>query len=382
MTSAYIIDAVRTPRGKRKGGFAGLHAVDLATQPLTALLKRNAVPAEKIDDVVYGCVSQRSEQDNIIARKAVLAAGLPESVPGVTLNRFCGSGLSACNWAAQSIMSGMHHVMIGGGVEHMTRVPMEVSFDDAGSQLAIKYPNLVPQGESAEMIAEKYGYTRNQLDEFAVLSQTRAATAWEEKRFAKSIIPVSYKNPDGQMITIAKDEHMRPTTTVETLAGLKPSFRLDGVIHAGNSSGIVDGAAGVLFASESAIKEFGLKPRAKVVATAVVGSEPVIMLLGPIPAVQKVLNVAKLKLSDIDLFEINEAFAPVPLAVAQELKIPMEKINVNGGAIALGHPLGATGAMLLGTVLDELERTNKRYGLITLCIGLGMGVATIIERID
>lgn len=380
MTTAYIIDAVRTPRGKRKGSYSNLHPVDLATIPLTGIIERNHVDPKNIEDVIYGCVSQREEQDNIVARKAILAAGLPESIPGVTLNRFCGSGLTACNWGAQSIMSGMQDLVIGGGVENMTRVPMDIDFYNGESQLKVRYPNLVSQGESAEMIAEKYGYDRKTLDEFAVRSQTLAAQAWEEKRFEKSIIPVECKDENGNTITLAKDEHMRPGTTAEKLGGLKTVFREDGVITAGNASGIVDGAATVLLASEKGMKENNLKPRAKVVATAIVGSEPIIMLLGPIPAVQKVLKKANLKIEDIDLIEINEAFAPVPLAVSQDLKIPMDKINVNGGAIALGHPLGATGAMLLGTVLDELERQDKRYGLVTLCIGYGMGVATVIDR--
>jgi acetyl-CoA C-acetyltransferase len=380
MPTAYIIDAVRTPRGKRKGSFSNLHPVDMAVKPLKAVIERNKLNPEVIEDLVYGCVSQRGEQDNIIARKAILAAKLPESIPGVTLNRFCGSGLTACNWVAQSIMSGMQNVAIGGGVEHMTRIPMDIDFYGGESDLLKNYPNLVPQGVSAEMIAEKYGYTRKQLDEYAVRSQELAAKAWAENRFAKSIIPVTTTGAEGQSITLSKDEHFRPGTTVEGLAGLKTPFKENGVIHAGNSSGIVDGAAAVLFASEAGCKANGLKPRAKVLATAVVGSEPLIMLLGPAPASRKALKIAGLSVKDIDLFEINEAFAPVPLATAQDLGIPLDKINVNGGAIALGHPLGATGAMLVGTILDELERRDLRYGLITLCIGLGMGVATIIDR--
>jgi acetyl-CoA acetyltransferase family protein len=355
------------------------HPIDLAAVPLQAVVERNKLDPIFVEDVLYGCVSQRGEQDNVIAREAVLAAGWPVEVPGATINRFCGSALSACNLSAHTIMAGMTDVNIGGGVEHMTRVPMNINFDMAGSRLAERF-DLIPQGFSAELIAEKYGFTRKQLDEFAVRSQTLAAKAWEEKRFAKSIIPMKVKNAEGQEILFEKDEHFRPSTTVEKLATLKPVFKTDGVIHAGNSSGIVDGSAAVLFASEKACKEHNLKPRARVVATVEVGSDPIIMLLGPIPAIQKVTAKAKLKISDIDLFEINEAFAPVPLAVAKELNLDMEIINVNGGAIALGHPLGATGAMLLGTVLDELERRDLRYGLVTLCIGHGMGVATIIDR--
>ena len=379
MSQAFIIDAVRTPRGKREGSLKFVHPIDLAAVPLQAIAERTKIRPEWVEDVLYGVVSQRGEQDNVIAREAVLAAGWPESVPGATINRFCGSALTACNLAAHTVMAKMADFMIGGGVEHMTRVPMSINFDMVGSKLTERYPNMIPQGLSAEMIAEKYGFSRKQLDEYAVRSQNRAAQAWEEKRFAKSIVSVPAKDAEGKSFLFEKDEHPRPGTTVEKLATLKPAFKDDGVIHAGNSSGIVDGAAAVLFASEKALKEHGLKPRARVVATAEVGSDPIIMLLGPIPAIQKVTQRAGLKISDIDLFEINEAFAPVPLAVAQELKLDMEKINVNG-AIALGHPLGATGAMLLGTILDELERRDLRYGLVTLCIGHGMGVATIIDR--
>lgn len=380
MANAYIIDAIRTPRGKRKGSLSDIHPVDLATIPLKAVIERNKVPSEFVEDVILGCVSQRGEQDSVIARKAVLAAGLPESVSGATVNRFCGSGLTACNFAAQSVMSGMQHVVIAGGIEHMTRVPMEIDFYNGVSQLNARYPHLVSQGESAERIAERYGYDRKRLDEFAERSQKLAAAAWDAGHFAKSIVPVDFTNAEGKKIALTKDEHPRPGTTAETLAMLKPVFRANGVIHAGNSSGIVDGAAAVLIASESAAARHGLKPRARVIATAEIGSEPVIMLLGPVPAIQKAARVAGINVSDIDLFEINEAFAPVPLAVAEDLKIPLEKVNVNGGAIALGHPLGATGAMLLGTILDEMERRDVRYGCVSLCIGAGMGVAMILDR--
>lgn len=380
MANAYVIDAVRTPRGKRKGSLSDIHPVDLATIPLKAVIERNKLAPEAVEDVILGCVSQRGEQDSVIARKAVLAAGLPESISGATVNRFCGSGLTACNFAAHSVMGGMQHVVIAGGIEHMTRVPMEIDFYNGVSQLNARYPHLVSQGESAERIAERYGYNRKRLDEFSERSQKLAAAAWDAGYFAKSVVPVDFTNSEGKRIVLAKDEHPRPGTTVETLAALKSVFRANGVIHAGNSSGIVDGAAAVLIASESAASSYGLKPRARVVATAEIGSEPVIMLLGPAPAIQKAARIAGLKVSDIDLFEINEAFAPVPLAVAQDLKIPLEKINVNGGAIALGHPLGATGAMLLGTVLDEMERRDVRYGCVGLCIGAGMGVAMILDR--
>lgn len=380
MSSAYIIDAVRTPRGKRNGSLSLVHAIDLATYPLKNLVERNRIDPAEVGDVIYGCVSQRTEQDNDIARGAVLAAGLPESVAGVSVNRFCASGLTACNFAAQAVMSGEEDLIIAGGVEHMTRVPMDINFFHGESMLFKNYPNLVPQGISAEMVSEKFGYTRTQLDEYAVRSQKLAGLAWEEARFAKSIIPVKAKTPEGREFLFEKDEHMRPSSTVEALSKLKTVFKEDGVIHAGNSSGIVDGSAGVLIASKRKCEELHLKPRARFVSMAVAGSDPVIMLLGPIPSTKKALKKAGLTVKDIDLFEINEAFAPVVLAICQELEIPIDKVNVNGGAIAFGHPLGATGAILLGTALDELERRDKRYGLVTLCIGMGMGVTTIIDR--
>lgn len=379
MSEALIIDTVRTPRGKREGTLRGVHPIDLAALPLNALEKRNNLDPLVVEDVLYGCVSQRGEQDNVIAREAVLAAGWPVEVPGATLNRFCGSGLSATNLAAHTIMAGQSEVMIGGGVEHMTRVPMTIDFNMAGSKLAERF-DLIPQGLSAELIAEKYGFTRTQLDEFAERSQSLAAQAWEEKRFAQSIIPVEATDENGQKVSLEKDEHMRPGTTAEKLANLKPVFKPDGVIHAGNASGIVDGSAAVLLASRKACEKYQWKPRAKIVATVEVGADPIMMLLGPIPAIQKVTEKAGVNISEIDLFEINEAFAPVPLATVKDCGLDIDKVNVNGGAIALGHPLGATGAILLGTLLDELERQDKRYGLVTLCIGHGMAVATVIDR--
>ena len=384
MSEAYIIDAVRTPRAKRNGSLSLTHPIDVAVTPLKALIERTKVDPKLIDDVIYGCVSQRGEQDNVIAREAALAAGLPIEVPGYTVNRFCGSGLTTVNAAAHACMAGQEDLIVAGGVEHMTRVPMAIEFNMEGSLLAEHYPELVPQGISAEMIADQYGFSRKALDEFSVESQRRAAKAWEEKRFSKGIVPVMAKNPEGKRVPFAKDEHLRPTTTVEVLANLKPSFKPDGKIHAGNSSGIVDGAGAVLIASKKGLQKTGLKARAKIVATAQIGSEPVIMLLGPIPCTQKILKKAGLKFKDIDLYEVNEAFACVPMAWLHDLKnegAMWDKLNVNGGAIALGHPIGATGAMLVGTILDELERTDKRYGLVTLCTGLGMAVAAIIERI-
>lgn len=385
MNTAYIIDAVRTPRGKRNGSLAHTHPIDLAATPLKAIVDRNKIDPKTVDDVIFGCVSQRDEQDNIITRQAVLAAGFPIEVPGVSVNRFCGSGLTATNMGACAIMAGQQDLVITGGTEHMTRVPMAIEFKIFGSKLYDRYPNLVPQGVSAEMIAEQYGFTRGQVDEFSAESQRRAGIAWAEGRFDKGIVPVKAKTPDGKEFMFCRDEHMRPSTTVAALANLKPPFKEGGVIHAGNSSGIVDGAAALLLASKEACKKYNLKPRAKIVSTAVIGSDPIVMLLGVIPVTRKVLQKANLSLiRDIDLYEVNEAFAPVPMAWLRDLHsegAAPERLNVNGGAIALGHPLGATGAILVGTALDELERRDKKRALITLCIGLGMAVATIIERV-
>ncbi len=382
MAEAYIIDAVRTARGKRKGSFALMHPVDLAAAPLQSLGERNPkIDVREIEDVVYGCVTQTGEQGTDIARAAVLTAGWPIDVSGVSLNRFCGSGQQACNFAAQAIMSGTFDLVVGGGVEHMTRVPMGADMGPPSEKLTELFPDLIPQGLSAEMIAEKWNMSREELDQFAFESQMKAKAAWDENRFKKSIIPVKVPTEDGGNKIFDRDEHMRPTTTLEGLGKLQPSFKPDGRMTAGNSSGIVDGAAAVLIASESYVKAHGLKPRARFVSMSVVGTDPVIMLTGPIPSTQKALKKAGLKPGDIDLYEINEAFAPVPLVTIREVGIDPARVNVNGGAMALGHPLGATGAMLLGTLVDELERTEKRYGLATMCIGFGMGIATIIERV-
>src|SRR3954469_6220224 len=374
-----IVDAVRTARGKRKGALSQVHPVDLLARTLTGALERANLKPHDVDDVIMGCVTQVGEQGLNIARGAVLAAGLPVEVPGTTVNRFCGSGLQAVNFGAQAVLSGAAQLVVAGGVEHMTRVPM--GSDAMGGEgpaspgIQEKWPNLVPQGLSAELIAQKWGYTRRQLDEFAAASQLKAANAIEKGHFSKEILPLY---PGGK--TFDRDEHPRPGTTADTLAALKPSFKDDGVLHAGNSSGIVDGEAAVGIASKGRAPSLGLKPRARFVTMAVAGSDPILMLTGPIPATKKALAQAELTVADIDVWEINEAFAPVPLVVAQELGIPMEKVNPNGGAIALGHPLGATGAMLLATALHELERTGQRWALITLCIGYGMGIATIIDR--
>ncbi len=382
MSEAFIIDAVRTPRGKRKGSFALMHPVDLAAAPLNAIADRNPkVDVRQIEDVVYGCVTETGEQGTDIARAAVLASGWPIEVSGVTLNRFCGSGQQACNFAAQAVMSGTFDLVIGGGIEHMTRVPMGADMGPMSEKLTTRFPDLVPQGLSAEMVAEKWNMSREEIDQFALESQQKAAKAWEESRFKKSIIPVKAPVEGGGLKEVDRDEHFRPQTTLEGLAKLQPSFKPDGRMTAGNSSGIVDGSAAVLIASGKAVKDYGLTPRARFVSMTVVGTDPVIMLTGPIPSTQKALKKAGLKAGDIDLYEINEAFAPVPMITIREVGIDPARVNVNGGAIALGHPLGATGAMLLGTLVDELERTKKRYGLATMCIGFGMGIATIIERV-
>ena len=384
MAEAVIVDAVRTARGKRKGSLSGLHPMDLAAASLRALLRRTGIDPKEIEDVTLGCVTQTGEQGMNIGRGAALAAGLPIEVAGNTVNRFCGSGLQAVNYAAQAILSGAMEAAIGGGVEHMTRVPM--GSDCLGGEgpqskaLGERFPDLIPQGLSAEMMAARWKLSRGQLDEFAVRSQLLAAQAIEQGHFDREIEPVEVTLADGTTVSFARDEHARPNTTVEKLASLKPAFKEDGVIHAGNSSGIVDGSAAVLVMSKARARSLRLKPRAKIVATAVAGSDPVIMLTGPIPSSQKALQKADLTAADIDLVEINEAFAPVPLIVAKELGIPLERVNVNGGAIALGHPLGATGAMLIATALSELERQDKRRALITLCIGYGMGITTIIDR--
>ncbi len=385
MPTAVIVDAVRTARGKRKGSLAGTHPMDLAAHVLKAALRRTRLDPKVVDDVLLGCVTQVGEQGLNIARGAVLAAGLPVEVPGATVNRFCGSGLQAVNFAAQAIMAGQMDLAIGGGVEGMTRVPMGSDAMGPGDgpaspQLMERWPNLVPQGLSAEMIAEKWKLSRRDLDEFAAHSQQKAGVAIKEGKFKAEIDPVEVTAPDGKKLAFDTDEHCRPGTTVEVLAGLKPSFKEGGVIHAGNSSGIVDGAAAVVLASKERARSLGLKPPARIVSMGVAGSDPVLMLTGPIPAVQKALQGAELTVKDVDLWEINEAFAPVPIVVARELGIPMDRVNVLGGAIALGHPLGATGAILLASVLNELERRDLRRACITLCIGYGMGIATIIDR--
>ena len=384
MPTAVILDAVRSARGKRKGSLATVHPVDLAAHVLKAALERVRVPAEAVDDVVLGCVTQVGEQGLNVARGAVLAAGLPIGLAAKTVNRLCGSGLQAVDDVACAVLAGRVEVGIGGGVESMSRVPLGSDYlggeGPTSPMLSAQHPGLVPQGLSAELVARAYHLSRAQLDEYAAESQAKAARAQAEGRFLREIVPVDVTGPDGKRHSFAKDEHLRPGTTVQTLASLKPAFREDGFIHAGNSSGIVDGAAAVVVASSEAAQRLGIRPRARIVACAVAGSDPVLMLTGPIPSTRKALAKAKWRVEDVDLWEINEAFAPVPLAVAQELAIPLERINVNGGAIALGHPLGATGAMLLATLLSELERRELRRGAVTLCIGYGMGITLLLER--
>ena len=402
MPDAFIYDAVRTPRGRGKadGALHEVTALSLATQALKAIKDRNDLDPARLDDVVMGCVDPVGEAGGDIARAAALMAGFGDSVPGVQINRFCASGLDAVNFAAAEIMSGQHEMTVGGGVESMSRVGIGASGGawPMDPSIAVK-TYFLPQGISADLIATKYGFSRDDVDAFAVESQQRAAKSWEEGRFKNSVIAV--RDVNGLTI-LDKDEHMRPSTTMQSLAALQPSFVQMGemggfdavavqahpeieavthVHHAGNSSGIVDGAAAVLIGSKEAGQAAGLKPRARIKAFANIGSEPAIMLTGPIDVTHKVLKKAGMKLGDIDLIEINEAFAAVVLRFMQAFDIDDKNINVNGGAIAMGHPLGATGAMILGTALDELERTGKSTALITLCIGAGMGTATIIERV-
>jgi acetyl-CoA acyltransferase len=391
MTTAVIVDAVRTPGGKRNGKLRGWHAVDLAAEPLKALVERNDLDPAEVDDVIFGCVMQVAEQALNVGRNAVLAAGFPESVPATTVDRQCGSSQQAIHFAAQGVMAGVYDVVIAAGVEHMTHTPMgssvvrDLGFP-FGPKVMQRYADrggLVSQGISAEMIADQWNLSREELDAFGARSQRLAAQATKEGRFEREIVPVAVKddqgNETGEVMTT--DEGVRPDTTEEVLATLKPAFKPDGKITAGNSSQITDGAAAVLIMSEEKANALGLRPRARFHAFALAGVDPVTMLTGPIPATRKVLEKGKLSLDDIDLVEINEAFASVVLAWEKELHPDMDKVNVNGGAIALGHPLGASGAKLMATLLNELERTGGRYGLQTMCEGGGLANATIIERL-
>ena len=402
MPDAFIYDHVRTPRGRGKadGALHEVTALNLAAQTLAAIKDRNKLDPKMIDDVVLGCVDPVGEAGGDIARAATLVAGFGDGVPGIQINRFCASGLDAVNFAAAQIMSGQHQMTIGGGAESMSRIGIGASGGawPVDPSLAVK-TYFLPQGISADLIATKYGFSRDDVDAYAVESQQRAAKSWDEGRFKNSVMAV--RDCNGLTI-LAKDEHMRPSTTMQTLAALAPSFvqmgemagfdavamqrypEVEAINHVhtpGNSSGIVDGAAAVLIGSKAAGKAAGLKPRARIKAFANVGSEPAIMLTGPIPVTEKVLKKAGMAIGDVDLFELNEAFASVVLRYMQAFDIPHDKMNVNGGAIAMGHPLGATGAMILGTVLDELERRDLSTALVTLCIGIGMGTATIIERV-
>ena len=402
MPDAFIYDHVRTPRGRGKvdGSLHEVTALNLASQALDAIKDRNHLDPTMVDDVVLGVVDPVGEAGADIARTAALVAGYGDTVPGVQINRFCASGLDAVNFAAAQIMSGQQDMAIGGGVESMSRVGIGASGGAWAVDPTIAVEHyFMPQGISADLIATKYGFSRDDVDAYAVESQKRAATSWKEGRFGRSVIKI--KDVNGLTI-LDKDEHMRPDATMQSLASLKPAFvqmgemggfdavaiqkhpeieTVNHVHHAGNSSGIVDGAAAVLLGNSRAGEKADLKPRARIRAFANIGSEPAIMLTGPVDVTKKVLKRAGMTLSDIDLFELNEAFASVVLRYMQAFDIDPNKINVNGGAIAMGHPLGATGAMILGTVLDELERRSLTTALVTLCIGAGMGTATIIERV-
>ena len=410
MRDVYIYDGVRTPRGRgkaNKGALSGVHPQELFAQALNRLADKNGLDREAVEDVVVGCVTQVKEQGACIARNAVLAAGWPQDVTGTTVNRFCGSGLQAVNFAAMGVASGMQECVIGGGVESMSRVPMgsdDAMIDGLNMKLR-KTVAMVPQGISADLIATLEKFSRDDVDGFAIDSQRKAARAVEENRFARSLVPVV--DDDGNVV-LEKDEHPRPDTTRESLGELKAAFEKLGAmpmgpggetldqlalnaypdageiqhVHTpGNSSGIVDGAAAVLLGSQEYGSRAGLKPRARIRSIATAGADPVIMLTAPTPASKKALAQAGMEAKDIDLWEINEAFAAVPLQTIRNLGLDPERVNVNGGAIALGHPLGATGAMLLNTVVDELERADKNTALVTLCIGGGMGIATVVERV-
>ncbi|WP_101257517.1 acetyl-CoA C-acetyltransferase [Streptomyces barkulensis] len=400
---AYIYDAIRTPRGRGKAGGAlhGTKPIDLVVGLIHELRRRfPGLDPAAIDDIVLGVVTPLGDQGADIARTAAIAAGLPDTVAGVQENRFCASGLEAVNMAAAKVRSGWEDLVLAGGVESMSRVPMG---SDGGAWAMDPMTSFetafVPQGIGADLIATIEGFSRRDVDEYAAMSQERAATAWKEGRFDRSVVPVTDRNG---LVVLDRDEHMRPGTTADSLASLKPSFatigeaggfdavalqkyhwveEIDHVHHAGNSSGIVDGSALVAVGSRETGERYGLTPRARIVSAAVSGSEPTIMLTGPAPASRKALAKAGLTVDDLDLVEINEAFAAVVLRFVRDMGLPMGKVNVNGGAIAMGHPLGATGAMILGTLVDELERRDLRYGLATLCVGGGMGIATVVERL-
>ena len=403
MKDVFIYDAVRTPRGKgrKDGSLHEVTAVRLSTTVLNALKERNALEGHAVEDVIWGNVTQVGEQGACLARTAVLASDLDEAIPGLSINRFCASGLEAVNVAANQIAGGSGSGYIAGGVESMSRVPMMSDGGAIAVDPSVAMDNyFVPQGIGADIIATEYGFSRDMADEMAVESQRRAKAAWDDNRFAKSIVPV--RDVNGLTI-LDYDEFMRPTTDMQSLGALKPSFkdqgevmpgfdsialmkyphleRINHIHHAGNSSGIVDGAAAVLLGDKEFGERWGLKPRARIRATAKIGTDPTIMLTGPVPVTEKILRDSGLSIGDIDLFEVNEAFASVVMRFEQAFNVDHDRVNVNGGSIAMGHPLGATGAMILGTLLDELERSDRELGLTTLCIGSGMGAATIIERV-
>ncbi|MRG54017.1 acetyl-CoA C-acetyltransferase [Phyllobacterium sp. SYP-B3895] len=402
MTEAYIYDHVRTPRGrgKKDGSLHEVPAVRLGAHVLEALRDRNGLDTGLVDDIIYGCVDPVGEAGAVIPRSSAFEAGYDFKAPGMQISRFCASGLDAVNFGAAKIVQGADDIVIAGGVESMSRVGMGMSGGAWYMDPSVGLPGyFMPQGVSADLIATKYGFSRDDVDAYAVESQKRAGEAWKKGYFKNSVLEI--KDQNGLTI-LDHDEHMRPSTDMQALAALNPSFVMPGemggfnavgiqahpevetinhVHHAGNSSGIVDGAAGVLLGSKSAGKALGAKPRARIRAFANIGSDPALMLTGPVDVTHKLLKRAKMKIADIDLFELNEAFAAVVLRYMQAFDIPRDKINVNGGAIAMGHPLGATGAMILGTVLDELERRDLNVALVTLCIGAGMGTATIIERV-
>ncbi|MBL8582016.1 MAG: acetyl-CoA C-acetyltransferase [Rhizobiaceae bacterium] len=402
MADAFVYDAVRTPRGrgKKDGSLHEVPAVRLGAKVLEAVRDRNGLDTAQVDDIIFGCVDPVGEAGSVIPRSAAFEAGYDMKAPGMQISRFCASGLDAINFGAAKIAQGADEIVIAGGVESMSRVGMGMSGGAWFMDPSVGLPGwFMPQGVSADLIATKYGFSRDDVDAYAVQSQQRAAAAWKDGRFKRSVIPVRDQNG---LLILDNDEHMRPGTDMQSLAALNASFLMPGemggfdavavqrypeleeinhVHHAGNSSGIVDGAAAVLLGSKRAGKAMGLKPRARIKAFANIGSEPAIMLTGPVDVTEKLLKRAKMKLSDIDLFELNEAFASVVLRYIQAFGIDNDRINVNGGAIAMGHPLGATGAMIFGTVLDELERRDLNTALVTLCIGAGMGTATIIERV-
>ena len=387
MRNAVIVDAVRTPIGRRNGMLKDWHPADLAAETLKALAERTGIDPALVEDVIMGCVSQVGEQTFNIGRNAALGAGWPESVPGVTIDRQCGSSQQSVHFAAQGVMAGAYDVVVAAGVESMTRVPMGSSYSQGpgkpfGERMTIRYhDNLVPQGISAEMVAEKWGISRDEVDGYGSDSHVRAGRASDEHRFDGQLVPIEVKDEDGHPTTMTRDEGIRPDTTREVLAGLRPAFKEDGIVTAGNSSQISDGAAAILITGEDTAKALGLRPKARFVSFSLAGTDPVLMLTGPIPATERALAKAGLSIDDIDLFEVNEAFASVIGAWLRETGADWEKTNVNGGAIALGHPLGASGARLMTTLVHELERTGGRFGLQTMCEGGGLANGTIIEML-